>query len=551
MKFLSRILFIICASFSLYSCVESTALDIEDVETLALQSWIEINRPDLLENYQVNGGYYVELLDEGVADSAAVRYDDSWVWFDVTCRDLSGNVAMTRNSELARMQNVYTDHTHYVPYYLYCGESKANSLPEGIYLSMRNQLKIGDRDISVRYGTKLRLYMPSSLVSDTGNGMTGDGGYQGQYSLDRGRPMIAEVRVWGHVGNPLAYEDQWVRSFAQANGGLAPEPEDKESAAAASALRRSFKRDTRGEGEGATTVYDNLWYPAVDSIAGLYINYMYTPKTQLNFDCLRADTLIYEGQTAYAKGKIFGTKSLAQINKEIDDALLKRFGEGIDPAEADSLGAVQTANIWYVTRLLDGFVVDTNITEVQKIVYANDYDDIYDTSSALSFITAEESSDDNSYVDAWKYAIPQMKLGAWNVILTTSSNAYGAIGVAGSSSSSSSSSYSDYYNYYNYYNSYYGNSYYNNYYNNYYGMGGMGMGMGGMGMGGMYGGGMYGGMYGGYDYYNNYYNSYYYNNYYNNSYYTDSSNDDVAITTTSEVLPYTPLLWQVYIEPAK
>ena len=80
MKFLSRILFIICASFSLYSCVESTALDIEDVETLALQSWIEINRPDLLENYQVNGGYYVELLDEGVADSAAVRYDDSWVY---------------------------------------------------------------------------------------------------------------------------------------------------------------------------------------------------------------------------------------------------------------------------------------------------------------------------------------------------------------------------------------------------------------------------------------------------------------------------------------
>ena len=67
------------------------------------------------------------------------------------------------------------------------------------------------------------------------------------------------------------------------------------------------------------------------------------------------------------------------------------------------------------------------------------------------------------------------------------------------------------------------------------------------GMGGMYGG--MGGMYGGYDYYNNYYDSYYYNSYYNNSYYTDtSSEDDAAITTTSEILPYTPLLWQVYIE---
>ena len=544
MKFLSRILFIICASFSLYSCVESTALKIEEVETLALQSWIEVNRPDLLENYQVNGGYYVELLDEGVADSTAVRYDDSWVWFDVTCRDLAGNVVMTRNSDLARMQDVYTDHTHYVPYYLYCGESKANGLPEGIYLSMRNQLKIGDRDYSVRYGTKMRLYMPSSLVAD-GNGMTGDGGYQGQYSLDSGRPMIAEVHVWGHVVNPIAYEDQWVRSFALANGGLAPEPENKESAAAASALRRSFKRDTRSDKQ--STVYNDLWYPAVDSIAGLYINYMYTPKKPLNFDCLSPDTLIYGGQTAYAKGKIFGNKSLAQINQEIDAALLKRFGEGIDPAEADSLGTVRTAKVWYVTRLLDGFVVDTNITEVQKIVYSNDYDEVYDTNAALDFVTGEKSSEDNSYVDAWEYAVPQMKLGAWNVILTTSASAYGAVGVAGSNTSSSSSNYNDYYNYYNYYNSYYGNGYYNNYYNNYYGMGGMG-GMYG-GMGGMYGG--MGGMYGGYDYYNNYYNSYYYNSYYNNAYYTDTSEDESAITTTSEVLPYTPMLWQVYIEPEK
>ena len=124
--------------------------------------------------------------------------------------------------------------------------------------------------------------MPSSLVSDSGNGLNGDGGYQGQYSLDAGRPMIAEVKVWGHIGNPVAYEDQWVKSFAKANGGIAPEPENKTSAAAASALRRSFKRDTRSEN---TTVYNEMWYPAVDSIAGLYINYLYSPKKSLNYDC--------------------------------------------------------------------------------------------------------------------------------------------------------------------------------------------------------------------------------------------------------------------------
>lgn len=542
MKLLRHILFIICASLSLNSCVESTALSVEEVETKALQSWMEINRPDLLGNYQENGGYYVEIIEEGVADSTAVRYEDAWLWFDVTCRDLSGNIAMTRNADLARMQNVYTDHTHYVPYYLYCGESRANSLPEGIYLSLRNKLKVGDAEFSARYGTKMRIYMPSSLVADDGGGMSGDGGYQGQYSLDDGRPMIAEVKVWGHVGNPLAYEDQWVQAFAKANGGIAPEPANKEQAAAASSQRRNFKRETRGDSQ---TIYNDLWYPAVDSIAGLYINYMYSPKKSLNYDCLGRDTLIYEGQTGYAKGKIFGTKSLDQINREIDEALLKRFGEGLNPADADSLRATSTAKVWYVTRLLDGFVVDTNITEVQQIVYGNDYDPVYDVADALDFVTDPDRSEDNTYVDAWKYAIPQMKLGAWNVILTTSSSAYGAVGVAGSNSSSGgNTNYMDYYNYYNYYNSYYGNGYYNNYYNGYYGMGGMGM-------GGMYGGGMYGGMYGGYDYYNNYYNSMYYNNYYNNSYTTDSSDEDVAITTTSEVLPYTPMLWQVYIQPVK
>ena len=60
---------------------------------------------------------------------------------------------------------------------------------------------------------------------------------------------------------------------------------------------------------------------------------------------------------------------------------------------------------------------------------------------------------------------------------------------------------------------------------------------------------MMGGMYGGYGgYYNNYYDSYYYNSMYNNSYgYEDE--EDTSSTITSEILPYTPMIWQVYVEP--
>ena len=227
---------------------------------------------------------------------------------------------------------------------------------------------------------------------------------------------------------------------------------------------------------------------------------------------------------------IYRGDTLAQINQEVDAALIKRFGEGLHPSEAEAIDSVATAKIWYVTRLLDGFIVDTNIPEVKEILH-EDYV-AEDKGTALDFVTGEDNAGDNSYVDAWKYAVPQLKLGAWNAILTTSSNAYGATGVSGTrKTSSSSNNYYDYYNYYNYYNSYYGNGYYNNYYNNYYGG---------------YGG--YGGYYGGYGYYPNYYNSMYYNNFYNNSYTTDTTESE---TVTTEIQPYSPLLFQVFIEKRK
>ena len=524
MKFFNRLFLIACsiASLAFVSCIETDEMSFEEIEKIALESWMEINRPDLLANYQTEGGYYVELLDEGHPDSLPVRSKDAWVWFDVTCRDLAGNVVLTRNSELARMQNSYTEHTHYVPFYLFIG-GEAAAIPEGTRLSMRNKLRIGSEVYEARYGTKMRLYMPSSIGAGDKT-MGGEAGYEGQYILDANRPMVVEIKVWGGVANPVAYEDQWVKAFAKANGGLAPLPEDKGDA---SSKRRSFMRTRADE----KTVYDNEWHLAVDSIAGLYINYLYTPKQTLNFNCLGADTLIYEGQTEYKAGKVYGTKSMAEINRQVDEVLLKRFGKGLDPADAEPLDSVDDAKIWYVTRLLDGFIVDSNIPEVKRLVYDDVADD--EVGEALEFDTSKDS-EDNKYVDAWIYGVPQMKLGAWNAILTTSSNAYGATGVSGSVSSTGTTwedNYWDYYNYYNYYNSYYGNSYYNNYYNNYYG---------GYGYGG------YGG------YYNNYYDSYYYNNYYNNSYYGSSTEEEEepAMVVTSEIQPYSPLLWQIFIEKA-
>lgn len=514
MKFINRLFFavVVCA-ITVTSCVKSSEMEFNEVERIALQAWMEQNRPDLLDNYQEEGGYYVELLDRGVADSLPVSDDNAWLWFDVTCRDLSGNICLTRNADYARMQNTYTEYTHYVPFFLFCGKDNTSML-EGTYMALRNKLTIGDEEYTVRYGTKMRLYLPSSIAAGS-QGMGGDGGYEGQYELDANRPMIVDVDVWGHVNNPVAYEDQWVKSFAELNGGLAPEDDDETAAKLRRTYMRPISRADGDEDEEETVVYDDMWHLAVDSIAGLYVNYKYTPKKSLDFNCLRSDTLLYVGQTEYTRGKLYGTKSLATINKEIDEALIERFGEGLDPADAEPMDSTDVAKIWYVLRLLDGFVVDTNIPEVKKIVYVDE--DVDDDEEAYEFDTDTDSSTID-YVDAYRYGFPQLKLGAWNAILSVSSNAYGATGVSGTTTSSSSSSYYsyyDYYNYYNYYNSYYGNSYYNNYYSNYY-----------------------------YDYYyNNYYNSYYYNNYYGTS-----STEDTEILIITEILPYTPLLWQVFVE---
>ncbi len=58
-------------------------------------------------------------------------------------------------------QGTYTEYTHYVPYYRFSGED-SHTLMEGTYLAIFNELNIGGESYSARYGTKMRLYLPSA-----------------------------------------------------------------------------------------------------------------------------------------------------------------------------------------------------------------------------------------------------------------------------------------------------------------------------------------------------------------------------------------------------
>lgn len=500
------------------SCIEEPTTTFEEVEQRSLKAWMEKHRPDIAGNFQQEGGYYVEVLDYGVADSTAVTGKDVWLWYNFTGRDLDGNICETRSANLATQLGTFTNYTHYIPAFRFSG-AESHSIHEGTYLATFNKLWVDGDSIEVRYGTKLRLYLPSSVTK--GNSSTSDGGYEGQFAMNENIPMIVDLEVFGHVSNPVAYEGEYVDRFAEANGELCTDhrAEEEKNEAEKSYRRRYISRTNSEEGDEEVDTrplefFDGRWHQPVDTMAKLYVNYAYTPKQNFNYRVLGTDTLKYPNEDLYIGGSIYANgASMEDIDRRVNEALIKRFGEGITYDEVlttDSLKEKTTAKVWYVGRFLDGFIFDTNIDEVKEIIYGK----VEDKGSALSFNTRD--IENNKYIAAWNYSIPTLRQGQWAAILTSSNYGYGISGIVGSHTSSTTNNNNDYYNYLNYLtymntmNNIYGNSYNNMYNYGYYG----------------------------------------YDPYYYGYGYTGSTEDtSVTVTTTSTEIPaYTPLLFQVFVE---
>ena len=125
------------------SCAEEVNTSYVEKERLALREWMELNRPELLENYQEEGGYWVDVLEPGSDEAAPIRDTACWVRFTFTGRNLGGDIVLTRNETDARLVGSYTPFTRYVPYYKYYAGDTNTALLEGTYLSMHNRLKLG------------------------------------------------------------------------------------------------------------------------------------------------------------------------------------------------------------------------------------------------------------------------------------------------------------------------------------------------------------------------------------------------------------------------
>lgn len=499
----------VAAAMSLWSCTKITDEKYSVIENRSLRAWMRNHHPELLENYQEEGAYYVEVLDEGDADSigspinsfidASDKTSGSWIFYKATGRDLAGQVCISRDEQMARMQGTFTKFTHYVPFMRFMGASNT-SITEGSYLAMKNELKIGEGTLLARHGTKLRLYMPSSVTG--GSGLVGDGGYEGEYSLDGDRPVIMDVEIVGRINNPVSFEAAIVDGFGLAHGGLSPvrEVSDDDDDSAGSG----------DDGDDEEEEDDGLyWRHACDTILGLIVTKNYLPgQMKFSYDFgyeLDSDTdddgnvLAGTGKrmnnAAYSDGGVYA--DMSSLEERVNEILVERFGEGSD--EGEKVGTSGTAKVWYVTRFLDGFIIDSNIAEIRELVFGPD-------EASGSVVSYSPESDKDDWVTAWYYSIPGLRYGQWATIVATSTFAYGPSGRSGSTTTTSSgSSYyiNPYYNMYNYYNGMYGSSYYDMYYYNMY-------------------------------------------NYYNNSYYTGTTTETTTIST--EIQSYTPLIFQIYIE---
>ena len=489
------VLAILLSATALVSCIKEESISNKEREKISLEAWIRLNKPELLNNYQEEGGYYVEILDGDKNENLPISTDGNdygseplmeqdtcWVDTNMTGRDINGSVCMTRSGVLADMCGTFSYFTHYTPYINYCGSNNMGLL-EGTYLAMRSALKIGDETYYMRKGSNIRLYLPSTIAYGEAGSST-EGGYEGQYSLDPSRPLVLDIEVLGAIKNPSDKELEMVYDYTK--------------------YREVWVQAEKHESE-KTDENDDL------KLKGLYYSLDFNPELDNVNDYRYIQPHLKGYNSPYEDNKKYKPQTMGEMNQKINNILLERFGAGLSKSErTEDLLVTKNgrANVWYVLRFLDGFVVDSNIAEIRKLVF-NETDP---TCEVFSYSPADDdgkSDSERTAIGAWFYCIPKMYHGGYGQIVTTSGYAYGSAGLSGTTTTTeTSSSTASYYNAMNYYN------YYNSYYN----------------------------------YYSPYYNYYDYS-YYNYNYNYDTEETETVITISTEILPYTPLVFTIYVEP--
>ncbi len=340
----------------------------DKIEQLVVDEWISQRADSLLDNRQP-GGYYVYVVEEGNGTTATNDMeDDFWVKYNITNRDLEGNICLTRNEEQATLQGTFSYYTHYEA----LRREVLSTSSEAIDLLLfGDDVEVNGEQIKFYEGSKFVVISPSFFA---GSSYNGTGGYAGQYTLDSDKPVMSEIEILEIISDIELYELNQVNTFVLSNGNYTWES--------------PYIENDDGEDELAT---------------GLYINYGYTPSSML-----------YDEEYSYGDSR--NITDLAELNDSVATLLIDRFGLGDD--SGDVITSEESSNIWYIARMLNGFIIDTNIEEVRALVFN-------DTENSTAAITYTADDDLGSYVDMWYYTIPLLQYGKWASVVGISDYGYG------------------------------------------------------------------------------------------------------------------------------
>ncbi len=412
--------------------------DYDEIEQEVLDMWMVDNEhlyksdyPTLLTSRQ-DEGYYIYIQEDGT-EGEAVKPGD-WVQYSIKSYDLDGNICNTRSEAMAVQLNTFTFYTRYASFtdyvpdpteldddYDFDNDTDADEAEEAIeYILQSSTLNIDGVQTAVEFrkGSKFVIYMPSELTG-TANGV---GGYAGQYSLLGYRPMVSEIEITevmdsDYAGSVMRYEKNLVDQFITNNGGVS---------------QWNWLDDDNADYIYVNSDYYNPVFARAGESAPDRFDYGYTDGTFYPYTTrLYRDGYLTDDQY---NGNITSDE-LAVLVEDMNERFYAELadednydGYFEEDRDDDEIGEDGTVYIYDIARTLDGFIIDTKISDVQEVIYGT-------TTSNTSILSYEASYNKSDYITAWYYAIQGLVPGQWAAFLTTSGNAYGSSGSAGSTSS--------------------------------------------------------------------------------------------------------------------
>lgn len=115
---------------------------------------------------------------------------------------------------------------------------------------------------------------------------------------------------------------------------------------------------------------------------------------------------------------------------DVDSVITGFYFKKLKPvaAEVDTIGNEKSANVWYVGRLLDGYVFDTNIADTAKKYGIWSSSGTYTALSVTYSETYATMAENNSLVQGFTRALKRMKYGEEAVTFFSSDYGYGYSG---------------------------------------------------------------------------------------------------------------------------